>query len=404
MASDVVVEGSPRCSGPPSGARSFSPRSTQQFLRKVLRRSCSHEAPCLLCQKDGGSQGPTSAHSSPQLFRRDESQKHVEIEATSSAPSSPQLARRTGRLAARSSEATLLRRVRTTVPRLGYHLGKAEGGGIAVFGGFGAAYFTAISALRCGAEAVHVFCEREAGPVMRGYSPELVVHPVLDQEYGLEEIQHWLPRLQAVVVGPGLGRNLGMAGRLSILLEKVRACNLPVVLDADALWHLALHPSMLRGHSRAVVTPNSQEFSQLTQGVLHKKVAPSLFPDPRAVSELARALGHVTVVAKGAHDVISDGQSTEHCSAGGSPRRCAGQGDLLGGLLATFLSWSSLDKTPTSPSSSVVASWAACRLARESAAQAFAARGRSMAAEDMVAVLHSQFKGLFERETFLTEC
>jgi ATP-dependent NAD(P)H-hydrate dehydratase len=41
---------------------------------------------------------------------------------------------------------------------------------------------------------VHVFCEKEAGTVIKTYSPELIVHPVLDTEYGMEEIDSWLPR------------------------------------------------------------------------------------------------------------------------------------------------------------------------------------------------------------------
>jgi hypothetical protein len=31
--------------------------------------------------------------------------------------------------------------------------------------------------------------------------PELIVHPILDTEYVLEEIDQWLPRLHAVVIG-----------------------------------------------------------------------------------------------------------------------------------------------------------------------------------------------------------
>jgi NAD(P)H-hydrate repair Nnr-like enzyme with NAD(P)H-hydrate dehydratase domain len=32
---------------------------------------------------------------------------------------------------------------------------------------------------QCGADLVHVFCEKEAGTVIKTYSPELIVHPVL---------------------------------------------------------------------------------------------------------------------------------------------------------------------------------------------------------------------------------
>ena len=65
----------------------------------------------------------------------------------------------------------------------------------------GAPYFAAFSALKTGAYLVHVFCEREAGQVIKSYSPELIVHPVLDTEYVMEQIDQWLPRFHCVVIG-----------------------------------------------------------------------------------------------------------------------------------------------------------------------------------------------------------
>jgi len=141
----------------------------------------------------------------------------------------------------------LQHKVRTIVPKLTNDLRKGQCGRIAVFGGCflytGAPYFAAISALKCGADLVHVFCEKEAGNVIKSYSPELIVHPVLDTEYVLEEIDKWLPRLHCVVIGPGLGRNQSMLGRISIIMDKVKASNIPVVIDADGLWHLTNNPT-----------------------------------------------------------------------------------------------------------------------------------------------------------------
>ena len=77
----------------------------------------------------------------------------------------------------------MLQKVKAIVPKLTNSMRKGECGRIAVFGGCvlytGAPYFAAISALKCGADLVHVFCEKGAGSVIKGYSPELIVHPVL---------------------------------------------------------------------------------------------------------------------------------------------------------------------------------------------------------------------------------
>ena len=45
-----------------------------------------------------------------------------------------------------------------------------------------------MAALRTGADSAHVFCDAAAASVIRGYTTELVIHPVLDQEYGMEEV------------------------------------------------------------------------------------------------------------------------------------------------------------------------------------------------------------------------
>jgi len=309
-----------------------------------------------------------------------------------------------------SHENDMMKKVKSVVPRLSTNMQKGQCGRIAVFGGCvmysGAPYFAAISALKCGADLVHVFCEKESGPIIKTYSPELIVHPVLDQEYGMEEIDAWLPRLHCIVMGPGLGRNQSMLGRISLILEKVKAANLPIVIDADGLWHLTTNPNILKGYTRAVITPNAIEFARLVRVVLHRDVSPSICPDHKTVEELASALGHLTVLHKGAHDVISNGHSTEDCHASGCPRRCGGQGDILAGCLATFLNWA-YNTPPTvallcdPPGLGVVAGWAAARLSRGCAAQAFSQKGRALTTVDLIEQIHSEFSRLYESETFL---
>ena len=82
-----------------------------------------------------------------------------------------------------AKESEMLQKVKSIVPKLTNNMRKGECGRIAVFGGCvlytGAPYFAAISALKCGADLVHVFCEKAAGTVIKGYSPELIVHPIL---------------------------------------------------------------------------------------------------------------------------------------------------------------------------------------------------------------------------------
>lgn len=384
---------SPARREPPAQPRPHTPTNTAQFLRKVLRRACSEELPCEMCR----------------VSCQDKKLEDVAF-SSSSTPNSPRREVSTNTRQSRhhmtsSRECELIQQMKTIVPRLSYNLKKGECGTIAIFGGCvmftGSAYFAAISALKSGSDLVHVFCEKEAGPTLMSYSAELIVHPVLDQEYWMEEIDYWLPKLHCVVLGHGLGRNQSMGGRLAIILERVKARGLPLVLDADGLWYLAINPGMLRGYKKAVITPNPEEFTRLAKSVLHRNLDPSICPDRETVADLAKALGHVTVLHKGAHDVISDGHLTEECQSGGSPRRCGGQGDLLAGVVATFLSWVHVSETELPPSPYVVAAWGASRLVRACGSETFALHGRSMSVQDLVAGIQSQFRRLYESETFL---
>ncbi|XP_032170303.1 ATP-dependent (S)-NAD(P)H-hydrate dehydratase isoform X5 [Mustela erminea] len=114
--------------------------------------------------------------------------------------------------------------VRHIIPPLTSQKHKGHDGRIGVVGGCqeytGAPYFAAISALKVGADLSHVFCTREAAPVIKSYSPELIVHPVLDSPSAVRDVEEWLPRLHALVVGPGLGRD-------DALLENVKSQQLP---------------------------------------------------------------------------------------------------------------------------------------------------------------------------------
>ncbi len=179
------------------------------------------------------------------------SPKRSTVNSTSS-PSpwqSPRPKTRAQQLSSQARSQSIQQKVKVVVPKLTYDLYKGQCGRVCIFGGCfmytGAPYFAAISALRTGCDLVHVFCEREAGQVVKSYSPELIVHPVLDTEYALEELDQWLPRFHAVVLGkeavyralrkklptpmtlsfhalgPGLGRNQSMMGRISIIFEKV---------------------------------------------------------------------------------------------------------------------------------------------------------------------------------------
>ncbi|XP_020021333.2 ATP-dependent (S)-NAD(P)H-hydrate dehydratase isoform X2 [Castor canadensis] len=290
--------------------------------------------------------------------------------------------------------------VKNIVPALTEKKHKGQDGRIGIVGGCqeytGAPYFAAMSALKAGADLSYVFCAREAAPVIKSYSPELIVHPVLDSPNAVQEVKKWLPRLHALVVGPGLGRDDLLLKNVKGILEASKARDIPIVIDADGLWLIAQEPALIQGYQKAILTPNHMEFSRLWEAVVSSPVDSS--DDHASVLRLSQALGNVTVVQKGEHDLISDGQQVVRCSQEGSSRRCGGQGDLLSGSLGLMAHWAllaGLEKTNgTSPL--LVAAWGACSLTRQCNHQAFQKYGRSTTTTDMIAEIGAAFSKLFE--------
>ncbi|XP_010809295.1 ATP-dependent (S)-NAD(P)H-hydrate dehydratase isoform X3 [Bos indicus x Bos taurus] len=295
---------------------------------------------------------------------------------------------------------SILQLVRSVVPALTTKKHKGQDGRIGVVGGCreytGAPYFAAISALKVGADLSHVFCTQEAAPVIKAYSPELIVHPVLDSPEAVRDVEQWLPRLHALVVGPGLGRDDALLENVKGILEASKARGIPVVIDADGLWLIAQQPALIQGYRKAVLTPNHVEFGRLSEAVLG---VPLDGGDRHgAVLRLSQALGNVTVVQKGEQDVISDGEQVLECSQEGSGRRCGGQGDLLSGSLGVLAHWA-LRAGPQKtggPSPLLVAAFGACALTRQCSQQAFQKYGRATTTSDMVAEVGPAFRRLFE--------
>jgi ADP-dependent NAD(P)H-hydrate dehydratase / NAD(P)H-hydrate epimerase len=134
-------------------------------------------------------------------------------------------------------------------------------------------------------------------------------------------------RVQAWVVGPGLGTDEVGAAALVFALET----DLPVIVDADALTILAAHPDLLRGRTApTVLTPHAGEYERLAGK------APG---DDRigAARALADAFG-ATVLLKGNVTVIADPGGAVYLNpAGQSWAATAGSGDVLSGVIGALL-------------------------------------------------------------------
>lgn len=135
-------------------------------------------------------------------------------------------------------------------------------------------------------------------------------------------------RFDALLVGPGLGRDETARERLNLVLRR----NLPTVLDADALVLLS-REQLTKRDAPLIVTPHEGEMRRL-EDVLGLEDGKS---KPVRARNLASAL-NALVVAKGADTVIASPDG-EISLAGRAPSwlSTAGTGDVLAGMIASQL-------------------------------------------------------------------
>ena len=128
----------------------------------------------------------------------------------------------------------------------------------------GAARLAARGALRVGAGLVTVASPPGALAVNAAHLTAIMLKP-FEGAAGLADMLDD-KRLNAVVIGPGLG----VGGETCALVDVALKSGAAVVLDADALTSYRDDPEALfnRLHDRCVLTPHAGEFERLFPGLL----------------------------------------------------------------------------------------------------------------------------------------
>ena len=194
----------------------------------------------------------------------------------------------------------------------------------------GAAALAAMGALRSGAGLVYLGVPESIYAIEAVKLTEPIVFPLPDEEGKLassavEDIRALLPRMDAVLIGPGLGQSMGTLAALKTVLREFDG---PVVVDADGINLLARHKHLLRGRTApTVLTPHDGEFMRLAQLGDDRKAA---------AEELATELGCI-VVLKGHRTLITDGVCCYENRTGNPGMAVGGSGDVLAGILVSLL-------------------------------------------------------------------
>ena len=195
----------------------------------------------------------------------------------------------------------------------------------------GAAALAAMGALRSGAGLVYLAVPESIYAIEACKLTEAIVLPLPDEGgklalAALPEIRRLLPKMDAVLIGCGLGQSEGTRAVLETVLWEFSG---PVVVDADGINLLAKHMDILRErHAPTILTPHAGEFVRIGGDNKADRVSETL--------RFAMKYGCILLL-KGHETVISDGKETYVNQTGNPGMAVGGSGDVLAGIIVSLL-------------------------------------------------------------------
>ena len=213
---------------------------------------------------------------------------------------------------------------------------KGDNGIVLVVGGsyiyHGAPILASIAALRCGTDLVYTCVPKINVAPTRAISPNLIVIPLVDQKLTRGAVNKLIGALPLNLDSATIGMGLAIQDRNSLLLLVESLLNRDVRLSLDAS---ALVPEVLPllKNKNVVVTPHGGEFKRL----FGESPPTSKTQRIKLVEKNAKEYG-ITVLLKGATDIISNGSTTYLYEKKTPAMTVGGTGDVLSGLVAGLLS------------------------------------------------------------------
>jgi len=213
---------------------------------------------------------------------------------------------------------------------------KGDNGITLVVGGsyiyHGAPILSSIAALKCGTDLVYTCVPKINVTPTRAISPNLIVIPLVDQKLTLGAVNKLIGALPRNLHSATIGMGLAIQERNSLLRFVKALLDRDVRLSLDAS---ALIPEVLPllENKNVVVTPHAGEFKRL-----FGEIPPDSENDRiNLVEKNAKEFG-ITVLLKGATDIVSNGSITYLNEKKTPCMTVGGTGDVLSGLVAGLLS------------------------------------------------------------------
>jgi hydroxyethylthiazole kinase-like uncharacterized protein yjeF len=239
-----------------------------------------------------------------------------------------------------STAGLISNRVVDLIPRRSQDGTKFTAGVVAIAGGAqgltGAPTMVALAASRTGAGYVQVAIPESIETVVELRLLEQLTRGLPDENgahtpEGVEGMKQLAERAGAVVLGPGLGRS---DGAIEFARRVAREVDKPMVIDADGLnAHAGDVEALAKRPGPTVITPHAGELGRLLDVESEEVNAHRL-----ALARDAAERSGTVVVLKGDDSIVAAPGRPVAVSPGASPALAtAGTGDVLSGVIATFL-------------------------------------------------------------------
>ncbi len=244
------------------------------------------------------------------------------------------------------SSVVLMEKEEFFLPIRGEMVHKYSAGKVAVLAGSpgytGAAALAAQAAAKIGAGLVILGIPESLNPVLEQKLTEVITRPLPETDQhtlgrnSLPAVQELLDWCDVLIIGPGLGRGKEVQ---ETVLEILTDFSKPAVVDADALFALAMHPEVFQRLRRPnwVLTPHDGEFLRFFPGMEKAELYQHRIDIAREF-----ASGHAVILnLKSATSLVATPEGKVYVNhTGNSALAKGGTGDVLcgwiGGLLHFF--------------------------------------------------------------------
>ncbi len=216
---------------------------------------------------------------------------------------------------------------------------KGDHGRLLIIGGneiySGAPTLSALAALKVGVDLVYIASPHKTAHDIASISPNFITVK-LDGEHlssaNMLTLKQFIKKVDAVVLGPGLGLHEETIEAVKKLVEIVEIFKVPLLLDADGLKAFSEIKHMV--NVPLVLTPHAGEYKILMGESLPKNFKKRV----KAIGRAARDVNGV-ILLKGPIDIITDGKRVKVNEIIHNPgMTVGGTGDVLSGIVGGLLS------------------------------------------------------------------